>query len=126
MIIVLLGRQGGIQVGGFIAVLQAVEQQQKAGTADAVERIDSLVADRLSFRCPKQAHPVIQDISLQIEHGKKIASVGENASGKTTLIKCLIGLYDTVPEMIRINGEGLQDFDRASYQERIAVRNPAL
>ena len=50
--------------------------------------------DRVSFRYPNGKRKVIENISLEIAPGEKIALVGENGAGKTTLIKLLCRLYD--------------------------------
>ena len=39
-------------------------------------------------------HLVLQDINLHIQRGDKIAFVGRNGEGKTTLVKCIMGLLD--------------------------------
>ncbi|MCB1958093.1 MAG: ATP-binding cassette domain-containing protein, partial [Rhodocyclaceae bacterium] len=36
-------------------------------------------------------HTVLDDVSLDIETGHRIALIGSNGAGKTTLIRCLLG-----------------------------------
>ncbi len=38
-------------------------------------------------------HTVLDDVSLEIETGHRIALIGSNGAGKTTLIRCLLGEY---------------------------------
>ena len=39
-------------------------------------------------------HTVLQNIDMQIRRGEKIAFVGKNGEGKTTLVKCIVGELD--------------------------------
>lgn len=48
-------------------------------------------------------HKILNDISLYIKKGEKIAIVGENGAGKTTLVKLLLRLYDVDNGEIRYN-----------------------
>jgi ATP-binding cassette subfamily B protein len=52
--------------------------------------------DRVNFCYPTGERTVLEDIKLQILPGQMVTIVGENCSGKTTLIKLLCRLYDPV------------------------------
>jgi len=39
-------------------------------------------------------HTILQNIDMQIRRGEKIAFVGKNGEGKTTLVKCIVGELD--------------------------------
>lgn len=58
----------------------------------------------LTFTYPNNTIPTLNNISLNIESGKKVAIVGENGAGKTTLIKAILGLYRNYEGQICING----------------------
>ena len=51
----------------------------------------------------------------------KIAIVGENGVGKTTLTKLLLRLYDVEKGEIRLNGTSLPDYDLSSVRNRIGI-----
>ncbi len=61
--------------------------------------------------------PVLTGIDMQIERGRTTAIVGPNASGKTTLIKCILGLVRPDDGRIRFDGEPLDD--DGQYRARI-------
>ena len=44
--------------------------------------------------CKTFDHPVITDFSLEVMRGDKIAVIGNNGMGKTTLLKMLAGVYE--------------------------------
>lgn len=63
--------------------------------------------------------PVLQDISLRIQPGEKIALAGYNGSGKTTLVKLLLRLYDPTSGRICMGGRDIRDYDVESYRHSI-------
>lgn len=64
--------------------------------------------------------PVLEHISMRVNHGKKIALVGESGSGKTTLVKLLLNLYSPEEGDILINGNNIKDINLESLREKIA------
>lgn len=49
----------------------------------------------VSFSYPKSTEKVLNQLSFVIEAGKRVALIGENGAGKTTIIKLLARFYDT-------------------------------
>src|SRR5660397_38154 len=47
---------------------------------------------------------VLDDVSLDINHGDRIAMMGPNGAGKTTLIRAMLGFYHLDKGSIRVNG----------------------
>lgn len=64
--------------------------------------------------------PVLHNVSLKAAMGEKIALVGVSGSGKSTIFKLLLGLYNTEIGRIRIDGEDLSEVDVQSVRRRIA------
>ena len=44
--------------------------------------------------------PLFSDITIDIKKGERVALVGNNGTGKTTLIKCLNGLHDIDSDLV--------------------------
>ncbi|WP_139492677.1 ABC transporter ATP-binding protein [Brevibacillus dissolubilis] len=86
-----------------------------------ISEINTISINQLSFRYPNQPEPAIQDISFQIQKGMKVAIVGENGSGKTSLIKCITNLYQVEDDMLTVNGVPLNQIESQSYQDKISV-----
>jgi ATP-binding cassette subfamily B protein len=63
---------------------------------------------------------VLEDITLHISSGKKIALVGESGSGKTTLVKLLMSFYQPEKGEILINGYNIKDINLEVLREKIA------
>ncbi|ELB2005345.1 TPA: ABC transporter ATP-binding protein [Vibrio parahaemolyticus] len=64
---------------------------------------------------------VLDDLSLQIPAGKKVALVGASGGGKSTLIQLLIGVYRQNAGSIRFNDELTEDIGFEVIRDKIAV-----
>jgi ATP-binding cassette subfamily B protein len=62
------------------------------------------------FRYPNAAAWTLEDFTLQVRPGEKLALVGENGAGKTTLIKLVTGLYEPDRGRILLNGIDLRRY----------------
>lgn len=64
---------------------------------------------------------VLDDVCLTIPHGKVTAIVGTSGSGKTSLIKLLLGYYEPVSGDIRIGGTNLLEFSLKWWRNQCGV-----
>lgn len=80
-----------------------------------------LKIDKLSFGYSADSAPILEDISMTIHPGEKIALVGYNGAGKTTLVKLLMRLYDPNSGEIRLNGSNIKQYDVEKYRNSIGV-----
>jgi ABC-type multidrug transport system fused ATPase/permease subunit len=78
-----------------------------------------IVFDNLTFKYPKSEHFTLKDISLTIPHGKKTAFVGVSGSGKSTIIKLLLRMYDYSTGSIKIGDMELRDVNSSSLRRHI-------
>lgn len=65
--------------------------------------------------------PILNNLSLSIRAGEKIAIVGANGSGKSTLIKLLCRFYDPSKGSIIVNGTNLKEITLAEWRKQISV-----
>ena len=63
--------------------------------------------------------PALDGISLRIAPGQTVAFVGSTGSGKSTLIKLLLRLYDTAPGRIRLDGIDITTLDLQELRRAI-------
>ncbi|MGA8143170.1 MAG: ABC transporter ATP-binding protein [Candidatus Acidiferrales bacterium] len=75
----------------------------------------------VSFAYPANPSPVLRGINLHIERHERIALVGENGQGKTTIAKLLTRLYDPTEGEILLDGVDLRDYDLESLWNEIGV-----
>jgi ATP-binding cassette, subfamily B, heavy metal transporter len=64
---------------------------------------------------------VIDDVSLKIKPGEKVAFVGHSGSGKTTLVKLIYRLYDVNHGKILIDGHNVNDLKQESLRSELSV-----
>ena len=69
----------------------------------------------------EESHAILQDITLSIQSGEKIAIVGPNGAGKTTLVKLLMHLYDVDSGSICWNGIDIRKFQLKEYYSNFGV-----
>ncbi len=75
----------------------------------------------VSFRYPSTETYVLKNLSLKIRAGERLAVVGMNGSGKSTMIKLLCRLYDPTEGYITVNGIDLKEFDYTEYLKLFAI-----
>ncbi len=63
--------------------------------------------------------PVLQDMSIEVKPGEKVALVGASGSGKSTVAKLLLRLYDTHEGQVLIDGVDVRDVTRNSLRQSI-------
>lgn len=93
---------------------KAVQVQSRIKQLNKLERLEVDIEDtsRLNLRFPPAprsgdfpliiqdlrkdygTHTVIEDVNLTIRRGEKVAFVGKNGEGKTTLVRCIMGQLD--------------------------------
>ena len=122
------------EISGVITELQ--------GAAAAAERVFSLIDettelddggnevlgaargdisfDNISFSYVPE-NPLIENFSLNIKSGMKVAIVGPTGCGKTTLINLLMRFYDTKSGDISVDGKKIRELTRHSLRENFGM-----
>jgi ATP-binding cassette subfamily B protein len=94
----------------------------KAGAARVPSPIRTgFVFEDVGFQYPDSDRWAIRHVHLSIAPGERIALVGENGAGKTTITKLLARLYEPTEGRILLDGVDLRDYDLASLREAIGV-----
>jgi ATP-binding cassette subfamily B protein len=91
--------------------------QQKLGPAPG----DGIRFENVEFSYPGAVSPALADINLHVKPSESLALVGENGSGKTTMIKLLTRLYQPTRGRILLDGLDLQEWDESVLRQRIGV-----
>lgn len=77
--------------------------------------------ERVGFSYPDDAEPVLTDVSLRLAPGETLGLVGRTGSGKTTVARMLLRLYDATEGTVRVGGVELPRADPASLRRRVAI-----
>ena len=87
---------------------------------EEVDDISSLAFNHLSFSY-QENQKLIEDFSLEIKKGNKIAIVGPTGAGKTTLINLIMRFYEPNKGELLLNNKPLVDYSKSSYRNKIGM-----
>ena len=85
-----------------------------------VEEFESLEVNNITFSY-KGDYNQLEDVTLKIKKGQKIAIVGHNGAGKTTLVKLLLRLYDVNNGEILYNNANYKDINVLSLRKEVGA-----
>jgi ATP-binding cassette subfamily B protein len=102
------------------------EMEPTITSSDGSERVPNplrsgFVFEDVGFQYPGSERWAIRHVNLAIGPGERIALVGENGAGKTTITKLLARLYDPSEGRILLDGRDLRAYDLASVRQAIGV-----
>ncbi len=75
---------------------------------------------RVSLRYSAETEPALLGVSFDIRPGQIIAIRGNNGSGKSTVLKLVLGLYQPQSGSVRLDGMDIRQFDPLSLRQKIA------
>ena len=84
---------------------------------------DHIVFENLHFAYARKGE-VLHGVTFRIRKGRPAAIVGKTGSGKTTIFRLLLRLYDCPPGTISIDGTDIRAFQINSYLSRFAYAGP--
>ena len=96
-------------------LLDAEDQVPEAENAAALQPDGHVQLQDVSFRYLPD-RPLIEELSLDVQPGQRIAIVGPTGCGKTTLINLLMRFYDVNSGSIKVSGTDIRDVTRASLR----------
>lgn len=99
-------------------ILEQEVEKIDISSAD-MPKIDSWELKNIDFRYGNR-ELVLQDVSISIQRGQKIALVGESGSGKTTIAKLLLNFYTPEKGSIEIGGQPIEKIDIGALRSSIA------
>lgn len=97
------------------------EQPALAASSASPSRGGEILFRNVSFRYPGSDHYALRNLSFTLPVGQKCAFVGENGSGKSTIVKLLLRLYDPQEGSILLDGKELREWDPKTLRGRIGV-----
>lgn len=93
----------------------SLEEEAPSGVKLAeTDRIE-VVFDHVSYRYHGAEEETLHDVSFHLASGEKLALVGLNGAGKTTIVKLMSGLYLPTSGTVYVNGISTRALDRSAY-----------
>ena len=84
--------------------------------------LGTIALENVSFYYPSRLDtPALENLTLQIPSGQKLALVGPSGAGKTTLFQLLLRYYDPQGGVVRIDAIDLKSADPKAVRSRIAL-----
>ncbi len=75
----------------------------------------------VAFQYPGTERLVLSDFNFVLSRGERIALIGENGQGKTTIVKLITRLYDPTQGQILLDGVDLRDYELDDLHHEIGV-----
>ncbi len=75
----------------------------------------------VSFRYPGASRLILNHFNFHLHRGERVALIGENGQGKTTIVKLLTRLYDPFEGQVLLDGIDLREYDLESLYREIGV-----
>jgi ATP-binding cassette subfamily B protein len=82
---------------------------------------EGFVFEDVSFCYPGSPRAVLDGMNLRIRAGERIALIGENGQGKTTIVKLLTRLYDPTGGRILLDGIDLREYEIEDLHREVGV-----
>lgn len=114
-------------VGGLmraVAASQRIEEVLATPMRPMGARTDlpgdlTLVVEQVSVRPPGHS-PILEDVSLVIQPGERVAVTGATGSGKSTLLSLLPGLIEPTAGRVTLGGVDVREFDPVTLRSTVA------
>ncbi len=84
-----------------------------------ISAIDRVEFSNVDFAYKESGHHVLTGITFSAKKGETIAFVGSTGSGKTTILKLMLGLYHPKSGTISINGVDAKEIDYSALRSRV-------
>lgn len=98
------------------------EPEMKSGTVSMNGKpIESISIQDMKFAYKGNSKETLRGINLELKKNQKIALVGRNGTGKTTLLKLLLRFYDADEGKILVNGQDIRNYDLEEYRRSFGV-----
>lgn len=107
----------------FCEIMDLPEEQDEEQATELTRFEQAIVFDHVSFTYQHHEHrpAVLSNLSFTIPKGKTVALVGPSGGGKTTICHLIPRFYEVDGGEIRIDGENITSFTRASLRKEIGI-----
>jgi ATP-binding cassette subfamily B protein len=75
----------------------------------------------VSFRYPGTERLILSGLNFRLEPGERIALIGQNGQGKTTIVKLITRLYDPTDGQVRLDGVDLREYNIEDLCREVGV-----
>lgn len=113
-------QQASAGIGRIDTLLHTASALPDIGTASLLPGPSGVQFDRVSFSYD-EGESVLSDLSFSLEPGKSMGLLGRTGSGKTTLTRLLVRLYDPTDGSVRLDGVDLRDLSATGLRHGVGM-----
>jgi ATP-binding cassette subfamily B protein len=92
---------------------------------DCFDKIESITFDNVTFSYDNKK-PLLNSISFNIHNGEKVAFIGLNGSGKSSILNLLLRFFEPISGTVMINDTNIQNIAINEYRDLFSVMNQSL
>ena len=119
-----LGRANAAFVArGNLKRFLSASRTQSDGSGSAIRNTQNVAVEisGATLRLSEMGRPLFNGLNLSIKKGEKVAIVGRTGSGKTSLVKMIVGLLKPETGSVTINGSDIRQYPRADLFRAIGT-----
>ena len=102
-----------------VPILQALPES--AGGGEVAPLAGGIDLRGIVYRYEPEMAPIFDGLNLQVEPGEHLALVGPSGTGKTTLLRLILGLDDPEAGLVAFDGKDLTGLDRSAARRQIGA-----
>ncbi len=103
-------------------ILNMTPEVEVQTNAPKVQLEGNIQYQNIEFSYPTREDVIIfEDLSFEVQAGKKVALVGQSGSGKSTIVQLLLRFYELDKGKITVDGKDIKDIDILRYRENVAI-----
>jgi len=108
-------------IGQINSLMNIRAEREQHSIVNPIKRMDGFVSfSRVSIRYSPDADPALVGASFDIAPGEVVAVVGGNGSGKSTVLKLMVGMYQAQAGSIRIDNQDIRQLDPIELRHAVA------
>lgn len=94
-----------------IAQVDVVFLGNRLETGNRTDKGLSVAVRHLTLKVKDRGAPILNDVTFSVSAGEFIGILGPSGCGKSSLLQCLVGLAETAPGVIRVNGHPREEIE---------------
>lgn len=95
--------------------------ENESGLPPFLESGPTIEFKNVWFKYPNTEKWILKNLNFEIQQGQKIAIVGINGAGKSTIVKLICGLFYVTKGQILINGKDIKEYDQKKYHQMFSM-----
>ncbi|MFP4521339.1 MAG: ABC transporter ATP-binding protein [Fibrobacterota bacterium] len=111
-------RQGIVSTGRFREIMEDPSDMLEGGYRAKLK--GEIEFKNFNFKYPGTDIKVLDDINIRIPAGSRAALTGPTGSGKSTLVSCVLRMYEVARGTLFLDGVDIMDYNSDSLRENIA------